>query len=102
MIHNIALVDNENVRALAAKIAEIPGVLTVQWLPPYRKSDLDLLGENGMLFKVILESLDNVKYYQFVQRFEERIWNNPEHHLAAISAVMTGMQEALAKRNDAE
>jgi hypothetical protein len=102
MIHNIALVDNENVRILAAKIAEIPGILTVQWLPPYRKSDLDLLGENGMLFKVILPSLDDVNYFQFVQRIEERIWNNPEHHPAAINAVMTGLQEALTKRNNAE
>jgi hypothetical protein len=93
MIHNQELIDHPNVRALAKKIAEIPGVLTVRWFPPFKQSQVDLLGDGGMLFKIVLHPTADDVYPEFAQQVSKPGWDNVDAHLSTIGVIVDNIQK---------
>ena len=96
MLDHLHLIDNENARELGRKINAIEGVSTVRFFPPFKPRLIEKVGEDGLMYWILLKPNDVLEYPEMRQLVSKATWDNPEAH----QDVVDKLTETINKYNE--
>ena len=97
MISNLELVDNPKVRAIAKAIYDLGTVADVRFWPALADNVKKDIGENGVIFMVIL--CKDGEWRRAHISVTEEMYNDESHHEAIVNLAKERISELLAGEN---
>jgi hypothetical protein len=94
MMSNLALIDNQTVRALGAELMKLPYVIEVRFFPVIAGELKELAGEDALLFVTLIRKDDLVR--KVFLTVSSDLYLNGENHSVVIARMEQKIQDAIS------